>query len=132
MTAEITLANGDSLPYFEGARDGKLLFQKCKGCGVVQFPPRHHCATCWEADLEWIASSGKGTVETYTIVRRAPLPAYREKVPYVIASIIVEEGPRIITSLEGDNALDVKVGDAVSVDYQDDPEGNTLPVFLLD
>lgn len=125
----MTLANGDSLEYWKGAEEGKLLFQKCNSCGAVQFPPRYHCATCWEADLDWSESAGTGTVETFTIVRRAPLPAFRDKVPYVVASIIVAEGPRMIATLIGEDALDVKIGDAVTVDYEKDPEGNTLPVF---
>ncbi|APZ55222.1 Zn-ribbon domain-containing OB-fold protein [Salipiger abyssi] len=125
----MTFANGDSLEYWKGAEEGKLLFQKCKSCGAVQFPPRHHCATCWEADLDWSESAGTGTVETFTIVRRAPLPAFRDKVPYVVASIIVAEGPRMIAALVGDDALDVKIGDAVTVDFETDHEGNTLPVF---
>ncbi|MCA0043367.1 Zn-ribbon domain-containing OB-fold protein [Celeribacter litoreus] len=124
-----TLANGDSAPYFEGAEQGKLLFQKCTSCGEVQFPPRHHCAKCWEADLEWTESEGKGEVETFTIVRRAPLAAFRDKVPYVVASVIVSEGVRMIASLTGEDALDVAIGDAVTVDFAPDADGNTLPVF---
>lgn len=123
------LANGDSAEYFKAAAEGRLVFQKCKHCEAVQFPPRHHCTTCWEADLDWVESSGKGTVETFTIVRRAPLPAYKDKVPYVIASIITSEGPRMITSLSGETALDVKVGDAVSVTFEAGVDGDILPVF---
>lgn len=125
----MSLANGDSAKYFSAATEGRLVFQKCNECGSIQFPPRHHCTNCWEADLSWIDSSGKGNIETFTIVRRAPLPAYRDKVPYVIASVIVEEGPRMITSLIGEDALDVKIGDAVTVAFEAGAEGDTLPVF---
>ena len=125
----MSLANGDSAEYFSAAAEGRLVFQKCDHCGAVQFPPRHHCTTCWEADLTWAESTGKGKVETFTIVRRAPLPAFRDKVPYVVASIIVEEGPRMISNIIGDDALDVQIGDAVSVDFAPGAEGDTLPVF---
>ena len=69
----MTLANGDSAAYFQAAAEGRLVFQKCDHCNAVQFPPRHHCTTCWEADLSWVESAGKGRVETFTVVRRAPL-----------------------------------------------------------
>ncbi len=95
----------------------------------MQFPPRHHCTTCWEENLTWTESSGKGSVETFTVVRRAPLPAYRDKVPYVVASVIVEEGPRMISTIVGDGALDVKIGDPVSVAFEPGVEGDILPVF---
>lgn len=128
----MTLANGDSAAYWQGAQDGKLLFQACKACGAVQFPPRHHCASCWEADLEWSQSAGAGKVESFTIVRRAPSPAFRDKVPYVVAAVLVAEGPRMIARITGPDALDVRIGDAVTVGFEPDAEGNSLPVFRRD
>jgi uncharacterized OB-fold protein len=124
-----TLANADSKEYWEGARSGRLRFQKCKACDTVQFPPRHHCATCWEAELVWVDVSGRGTVESFTTVRRAPLAAFRGKVPYVIGSVLTEEGPRLITNIVGDDALDVRIGDAVKVEFVLDGDGNMLPQF---
>ena len=125
----MSLANGDSAEYFAAAAEGRLLFQKCPHCGSVQFPPRHHCAICWEADPSWIESSGRGRIESFTIVRRAPLPAFRDKVPYVVASIIAEEGPRMITNLIGDDALEVSIGDPVIVAFEPASDGETLPRF---
>lgn len=124
-------ANGDSNPYWQGAREGRLLFQKCQACGLVQFPPRHHCATCWEADLDWTESSGKGVVESYTVVHRAPLPSLRDRVPYVVASVLVEEGPRMLTNIVGEGALDIQVGAAVRATFVTDADGETLPQFTL-
>lgn len=125
----MSLVNGDSEAYFSAAAEGRLVMQKCDHCGAVQFPPRHHCATCWEADLTWTECSGKGSVETFTIVRRAPLPQFRDKVPYVVASVIIEEGPRMITNIVGDDALEVSIGDPVTVAFEASTEGDTLPVF---
>lgn len=125
----MSLRNGDSAEYFSAAAEGRLTFQKCNDCGSVQFPPRHHCASCWEADLSWVDSTGKGQVESFTIVRRAPLPDYADKVPYVVASVIVEEGPRMIATLTGETALDVAIGDPVTVAFEAQKGGDTLPVF---
>lgn len=131
MTEMSRHANGDSIPYWEGARQGRLLFQKCKGCGSVQFPPRHHCAACWEDDLDWTESSGKAVVESFTIVHRAPLPEFRDRVPYVVASVIVEEGPRMLTNIVGDGALQVQVGARVQATFVTGEDGETLPQFTL-
>ena len=132
MSAATSLANGDSGEYWRAAEAGRLVFQKCAACGVVQFPPRHHCAACWQADLHWIESSGQGRVETYTVVHRAPLPDFRGRVPYVVATVTVAEGPRMIATLVGDSALEVRIGDAVTVDFEKDAAGRTLPVFRRD
>ena len=131
MTEMSRHANGDSNPYWEGARQGRLLFQKCKGCGSVQFPPRHHCAACWEADLDWSESSGAGVVESFTIVHRAPLAEFRDRVPYVVASVIVEEGPRMLTNIVGEGALEVRVGARVKASFVTGADGETLPQFVL-
>jgi uncharacterized OB-fold protein len=123
------LSNGDSAAYWAGARERRLLLQKCLSCRAVQFPPRHHCAACWEGELEWIESAGRGAVESFTIVRRAPLPAFRDRVPYVVAAVLLEEGPRMITNLIGDDALEASIGDPVRVDFEADPSGDVLPQF---
>ncbi|AJE49212.1 Zn-ribbon domain-containing OB-fold protein [Celeribacter indicus] len=124
-----SLENGDSVAYWEGARDGRLMFQKCGACGTVQFPPRFHCASCWEETPEWIESTGRGRVESFTVVRRAPLPEFRDKVPYVVAAVRVEEGPRMITNLVGEDALGVRIGDEVRVTFETNAQGDTLPQF---
>lgn len=129
MSAAMDFSNGDSQPYWQRAAEGRLQFQKCRACGAVQFPPRHHCASCWEAELDWVESKGRGTVESFTVVRRAALPQFRDNVPYVIAAITVSEGPRMITALVGDTALEVKIGDPVTVEFRPDAGGNVLPVF---
>ncbi len=124
-------ANGDSTGYWEAARNHRLEFQGCRSCGHVQFPPRHQCARCWSTDIEGIESSGRGVIESVTIVRRAPLLQFRERVPYAIASVVCEEGPRMITNLVGDGALDARIGDAVVVCFEPDADGNILPQFQL-
>ncbi|GAB7551214.1 OB-fold domain-containing protein [Novosphingobium sp. 11B] len=131
MTMENGLANGDSSSFWNAAAHGRLEFQKCGACGHVQFPPRHQCATCWEVDLQPLESAGKGTVESFTIVRRAPLAEFRDKVPYAIASIRVQEGPRMITNILGNDALTVEIGDPVVVEFGQDANGRTLPQFRL-
>ena len=131
MTEMPRYANGDSKPYWEGARQGRLLFQKCRRCGSAQFPPRYHCASCWETDLDWAQSTGKGVVESFTVVHRAPLAEFRDKVPYVVASVIVEEGPRMLTNIVGESALEVQVGANVKATFVTGDNSETLLQFTL-
>ena len=129
MTDPNRYANGDSADYWAAAAEGRLVFQTCAACGAVQFPPRHHCATCWQEDLSWTESAGRGTVESVTIVRRAPLPAFRDKVPYAVAAVTLGEGPRMIAAIVGDDALETAIGDPVAVEFRPDDAGTVLPVF---
>lgn len=125
----MSLANGDSSTYFSAAAERRLVFQVCGNCGATQFPPRHHCAKCWETDLSFTDSAGTGAIESFTIVRRSPLPEYRDQVPYVVAAIAMDEGIRMIARIVGDTAMATAIGDAVTVDFAPGTEGDLLPVF---
>lgn len=130
MTAIGSLENGDSKPYWEGVRNRRLLFQACASCGKTQFPPRFQCSDCWGTDLAWTESCGRGVVESYTVVRRAPLAADRGRVPYVAVAVRMEEGPRMIANLLGADPMSVTIGDPVHVVF-DDTTGTMLPQFEL-
>ena len=66
-------------PYWKGAAAGKLLLQKCKACGKLQFFPRVVCVDCFSGDIEWIEAKGTGKVHTFSWVRvpRNPVRADR-------------------------------------------------------
>ena len=127
MTTRIE--NGDSKPFWDGVREGKLVFQKCSACSHTQFPPRYLCANCWETDLVWIKSTGKGRIESCTVVHRSPRPEFHA--PYVVAMIKTDEDVRIMTNIVGEGALVSAIGDAVTVTFVKDHEGRTLPQFPL-
>lgn len=131
MTRELPrpTANADSQPYWDGARERKLLIRKCNDCGSFHFMPRHVCPECWSTQLEWIESAGTGSVHSYSIIRRASDPAYSAETPYVTALIELDEGPRMVTNILGDNALAVAIGDRVSVDFEERGDGAVLPQF---
>lgn len=127
----LNIENGDSKPYWDGAREGRLRFQCCKNCGHIQFPPRHLCVKCWNDNLVWIDNAGQGQVESFTIVHRAPTPDLRDNVPYVVALVVFSEGPRLITNVIGPSALDVAIGDAIEVTFVADSAGRVLPQSQL-
>jgi len=131
MTIELPVpsANADSQPYWAAAREDRLVLQKCSDCGAYRFYPRYLCPDCWSENADWVDVSGRGTVHSFTIVARAPLPAFREKVPYVVAIIDLAEGPRMITNIVGDDALGVAIGDPVAVTFETRADGFKLPQF---
>ena len=92
--------------------------------------PRHICLKCWSENRAWIDAAGTGTVHSFSIVHRAPLPSFREDCPYVVALIDLAEGPRIMTNIVGDGALEVVIGDRVEVCFEDRGEAK-VPQFRL-
>lgn len=133
MTTETRLpapvSNADSKVYWDAAARGELVLKRCTVCTKRHFPPRYLCPTCWSETLEWTRSTGKGAVHTFTVMHRAPMPAFGERLPYVVALIDLDEGPRMMANILGEDALETKVGDRVSVCFEARDGGMKLPQF---
>src|SRR5437016_5339502 len=82
-------------PYWQAAREHRLLLPRCLDCGRHHFYPRTLCPHCASPRIEWREVSGRGQVYSFTIVHRPPSPAFAADVPYVLASIALEEGPHL-------------------------------------
>ncbi|RJP16718.1 MAG: Zn-ribbon domain-containing OB-fold protein [Candidatus Abyssobacteria bacterium SURF_5] len=116
-------------PFWEGCKAGKLLLPKCRSCGQMFFFPNHFCPECLSEDVDWIDSSGKGVVHTFTIISRPPSDAFAADVPYVVAVIDLEEGPRMLSNVIGIPPEHVRVGMPVEVVFERVSEEITLPKF---
>ena len=101
-----------STAYWEAAARGELLYQECPTCGNRQFYPRAMCTAC-AADVEWRQASGRGTVHTFTVIRQNLAKPFREVLPYVVAMVELDEGPRMMGNVTGCDADDVHIGMAV-------------------
>ena len=123
--------NGDSEAYWNGVNQGRLPLRRCRACSAVHFMPRYLCPACWSEDLEWFDSTGRGTVHSFTVIRRAPLASFSEQVPFVLALIDLDEGPRMVANVRGTNALEVAIGDPVRVIFEDRANGTKVPQFEL-
>ena len=128
-TLPLPVPNADSLPYWNAARERKLLIRKCNACGALHFMPRHLCPVCWSDQLEWVQSKGEGSVHSCTVIRRAPVANFASLGPYVLALIDLDEGPRMVTNIVGPDALTAKIGDRVQVTFEDRGGGAMLPQF---
>jgi uncharacterized OB-fold protein len=119
----------ESAPYWDGLKRHELLLQRCEDCGARQFYPRALCTACGGTRLAWTRASGRATLVSWSVVRRAVSEAYAADVPYALALVQLDEGPTLMSTLVA-IALDaVRVGMALEVVYDDRPEGYTLPRF---
>jgi hypothetical protein len=91
-------------PFFAGAARGELLVPRCDGCGRFVWYPEERCPSCGAASPAWTRVSGRGTLFSWVVVRRAFLPAFEDKVPFVTALVALEEDPavRIVSYLDAD------------------------------
>jgi uncharacterized protein len=98
--------------FYKFALKGKLCIQKCCDCGVWHHIPRERCADCGSFDLDWAQCSGRGTLFSWTETNTPPLPSLQDDVPFIVALIELEEGPRVVCRLVGVANDDLEVGQA--------------------
>jgi uncharacterized OB-fold protein len=81
MRFDLPTTDPETQPFWDAARDGKLLIQRCRACATAYFYPRPFCPSCWSDDVAWEEASGRAVLYTYSIVRRNDLPPFTERVP---------------------------------------------------
>jgi hypothetical protein len=127
----IPVASVESAPYWEGLRNHRLLMQKCSGCKNFWFPPSLLCPHCGSAHNEWCELSGRGRVFTYVVVHRVYHPGFAGDVPYVVAVIELDEGPRMVSNVVGVTPDQVACDMRVEIVFEDIPQNMTLPKFAV-
>jgi uncharacterized OB-fold protein len=123
--------DADSAPYWQSVHDRALQVPYCLGCQQAFFYPRTVCPRCGSRQTEWRRASGYGVIYSYTVVRRAPSPAFASAVPYVVALADLDEGCRITARVSVEDAQQLVIGARVVIDYEDVTDSLTLPVLRL-
>jgi uncharacterized OB-fold protein len=117
----------DNAFFFEGARQGRLLIQRCASCGTLRHPPRPACAVCRSFDWDTVTASGAGAVYSYVVVHHPQVPAFDYPLP--IAVVELEEGTRLVADLVGLAPDAVRIGMPVAAEFVAVDDELTLPMF---
>lgn len=89
-----------SAPYWEGLARGELRYQRCPGCGHRWLPPREDCPRCLRHDPAWEVSAGRGRIVSWVVYHQAFHEAFASRLPYNVAVVELDEGPRLVTNVE--------------------------------
>lgn len=116
-------------PFFAAAREGRLVVQRCTGCGALRFPPREACSTCLAPEATWQQVSGRGEVFSYNVMHQIYHPGFATEVPYAVVIVKLEEGPKITSNLVGCSADQVVIGMPVEAVFERVSPEVTLPKF---
>jgi len=119
----------ESLPWWEAAREGRLVVQRCAQCEAERHPPSPCCNRCGSHDLEFRDTAGTGVVYTYTVVHQPFIPGMPE--PYVVASIELDgtDHLRVVSNLVEVDPADVRIGLEVEVVFERMSDELTVPRF---
>ncbi|HZS00174.1 MAG TPA: Zn-ribbon domain-containing OB-fold protein [Chloroflexota bacterium] len=128
-TKPIPIPSEESLPFWEACRRHELRLQRCAACQRYWFPPSNVCPECLSDQWEWAPASGRGTVFSFVVFHRVYHPGFRDAVPYPVAIIALDEGPRFLSNIVDCPIEDIRVGMPVEVVFEDVTDDCTLPKF---
>lgn len=120
-------------PFWDGAREGKLMLPRCQDCNRVHWYPRLLCPNCHSNNLEWVEGSGKGTIHTFAVQHLAFGP-WEAEAPYVTAYIDLAEGDRMLTVLRGvdpNKPEEIRIGAPVEVEFEQASEDTFIPFWRV-
>lgn len=116
-------------PYWSGLKQRELRFQKCDACARVWCPPSPLCPRCWSRNFTWSRLSGRGRVNSWVVFHQAYFKSFDQDVPYCVAEVELEEGPRLLTNLVGVGNDEISAGMPVEVVFEDVTDEITLAKF---
>ena len=109
----------DDREFWAGARRGELRVQHCRACGRHQHYPRLYCSHCGRDAVAWVTASGLGTVYSYTVIRQNGVPPFRDRVPFVVATVdLDEDGARVLAAMPSIAPEEMAIGMRVRATFR--------------
>ena len=114
----------DTGEFWQATANKEFRYQQCANCGTIVWHPRAHCTGRVDGDRRGAVAAGKGTIYSFSVVRLSYHPFFRTKVPYAVAYVDLDEGPRFLTNVTGidDPLTDVHVGQRVELAWEEHDE----------
>jgi len=112
----------ESEAFFKAAGEGRFLIKKCTACGKAHWYPRAICPFCSSGETEWSEASGKGTIYSYSVMRRVPEP-------FALAYVTLAEGPTMLTNIVDCDFDALKIGQDVTVVFKPSDGGPPVAMF---
>ena len=129
ISKPVPVPDAISAPFFDGARDGKLMLQHCTACDGWSFPVRERCPHCFAAALQWRPASGRGTLYTFAIMHQVMNPGFASDVPYNVSQIDLAEGVRMVSNVIGIANDALRIGMPLEVVFDDVGDNVSIPKF---
>lgn len=128
-TKPLPSVNGDNEHFWKGCADHELRFQKCAQCGFIRWPASFICPECHSTNKELMTASGRGRIYSFVVYHVPYHPAFKDDLPYVVALVELEEGPRFLSNIVGCDPGAVACDMPVEVVWEDITGEWSLPKF---
>ena len=121
--------NRASEPYWEATKRHLLMVLHCNSCGHKWLPPADRCPRCLTHEPVWVEASGRGKVWSWIIMHQRYFAAFEAELPYNVAMVELDEGPRLMTNLVDIDPALIRCDMPVEVVFDDVTPEITLPKF---
>ncbi len=121
----------DSKKYWDSAKNKKLMIQYSLDTKEYFLYSKQLTNTLDSKNVEWREVSGKGKIYSFTVVHAPAGPAFKDETPYIVASIELEEGARIISNIIAQDIENISIGDSVKVIFEKQDDELTIPKFEI-
>jgi uncharacterized protein len=118
-------------PFWDAARQGRLVMQKCAQCGTSNFHPKPWCIECGSRELVWTATQPLGSVYSYTVSRSVAMnsPVWAADLPVILCLVDVDDGARMYAQVTHCKPDEIHVGMRVQVYFEPLGDGIAIPKF---
>jgi uncharacterized OB-fold protein len=116
-------------PMWESIDAHQWSLQACTDCGTFRYPPAPICANCLSMASKWTALSGRGSIISWVVFHRQYFDDYPP--PYNVVAVQLEEGPLVISNLEGEEPNGSWIDRQVQVIYGTHSSGRVIPRMKL-
>jgi uncharacterized protein len=116
-------------PYWDALRNRELKLPKCDRCGKIWYPPSPLCPECWSREFTWTRLSGRGRVTSWVVFHQSYFRSFEGEIPYNVAEVELEEGPRLLTNLVGIGNDAIRTAMPVEIVFDDVTDAVTLAKF---
>ena len=99
LSVPLPVRDALNAPYWDALDEGRHVFQRCFSCDNAWLPPRHECPRCLHDAWAWELASGSARLVSWVVYHIAFHPAFKDRLPYTVAIVELDEGPRMITNI---------------------------------
>jgi uncharacterized OB-fold protein len=120
-----------SQPFWDAAKQRRLVIQRCGECGYYNHPPRPVCECCSSQRLKFAPVSGRGTIYTFTVMHQPSVAGFENEVPYINIVVELDEQPLLfmVSNLPHAERDKVRIGGRVEVRFEERGPDLVLPQF---
>jgi len=128
-----THADPMTQPFWDAAKEDRLVVPQCSNCGTFRLPPSAYCFHCQSRDFEYVELPGTGAIFSFTVVRHPLHPDLAGAVPYVSGTVELDgtqgAGARMLVNIIDCDPDTVNIGDRVEIVFEHVNEEMSTPRF---